>query len=59
VFEKGVLPILSDELEWEEAVEKAGGPLPDEDGPARHEPPCKFCRVGTLCRIAVGQEVAP
>jgi RecB family exonuclease len=59
VFEKGVLPILSDELEWEEAVEKAGGPLPDEDGPARHEPPCKFCRVGALCRIAVGQEVAP
>jgi RecB family exonuclease len=59
VFEKGVLPILSDELEWEEAVEKAGGPLPDEDGPARHEAPCKFCRVGALCRITVGQEVAP
>jgi RecB family exonuclease len=56
LFRKGVLPILSDELEWEEAVEKIGGPLPDENGPARHEPPCKFCRVGTLCHIAIGRE---
>ncbi|HTP27106.1 MAG TPA: PD-(D/E)XK nuclease family protein [Anaeromyxobacteraceae bacterium] len=59
IFEKGVLPVLSNELEWREAVERAGGPLPDENGPARHEPPCKFCRLDTLCRVTIGREVAP
>jgi hypothetical protein len=56
VFERGVLPILHEDLEWREAVEKAGGPPPDEKGPARRETPCGFCSVGTLCRVRVSHE---
>ncbi len=59
VLSKGLLPILSEDLDWEEAVEGAAGRLPDEKGPARREPGCLFCRFGALCHANIGKEGAP
>jgi len=59
VLSKGLLPILSKDLDWEEAVEEAAGQLPDKKGPARREPGCLFCRFGALCHASIGEEGAP
>ena len=58
VLSKGLLPIPSEDLAWEDAVVEAAGDLPDEDGPARREPACIFCRFGALCHAGVGEEHA-
>ncbi len=58
VLSKGLLPILSEDLDWEAAVEEVAGELPDEKGPARREPGCLFCRFGALCHASIGEEGA-
>ncbi|MFL5271929.1 MAG: PD-(D/E)XK nuclease family protein, partial [Anaeromyxobacteraceae bacterium] len=58
VFAKGLLPVCSEDLEWEDPVVAAAGPLPD-DELARRDPPCRFCAFTTMCQVTVGQEVSP
>ncbi len=59
VFSKGLLPIPSEDLAWEDAIVEAAGELPDEESPARREPACLFCRFGALCHASVAEERAP
>ena len=58
VFAKGILPICSARLPWEEPVVESAGPLPD-DELARREPSCQFCTFTTMCRTALRDEVSP
>ncbi len=59
VLSKGLLPIPSEDLAWEDEVVAAAGDLPDGDGPARREPACLFCRFGALCHASIGEERPP
>ncbi len=59
VLSKGLLPVPSEDLAWEDAIVEAAGELPDEEGPARREPACLFCRFGALCHASVGEERTP
>lgn len=59
VLSKGLLPIPSEDLAWEDTIVEAAGDPPDEESPARREPACLFCRFGALCHAAVGEERAP
>ncbi len=49
VLEKGLLPVLHEDLPWEEPVTAAVGAPPDADSPARREPPCRFCDYQAVC----------
>ena len=59
VLSKGLLPIPSEDLSWEDAIVEAAGDPPDEESPARREPACLFCRFGALCHASIGEERAP
>jgi hypothetical protein len=59
VLSKGLLPIPSEDLAWEDTIVEAAGELPDEKGPARREPGCLFCRFGALCHATIGEKGAP
>jgi len=59
VLSRGLLPIPSEELPWEDAVQAVAGAPPAEEGPARREPPCLFCRFGALCHTRVGEGTLP
>ena len=60
VLAKGVLPVLSEELDWQPAVTAAAGPPPEEDSLAYRPPPCRFCDYQALCvpPAPVDEEVA-
>jgi hypothetical protein len=59
IFAKGLLPVCSEGLPWEEALAQESVGLADDDVPGKHDPPCLLCRVMTLCRVRIGEEVRP
>jgi hypothetical protein len=61
VLAAGVLPVLHEQLAWEEPVAAVAGAPPAEDSLARRPPPCRFCDYATVCvpPVAEDEEAAP